>query len=75
MTPVPKRAKIKWTPEEDERLRKLALEGRSSVKIAEVLKREKVAVRRRAAKLKVAVAKAWKVSKRKKRLGPKAKGK
>jgi hypothetical protein len=45
------------------------------VKIAEILKREKVAVRRRAAKLKVAVAKAWKVSKRKKRLGPKAKGK
>jgi hypothetical protein len=66
MTPVPKKANIKWTPEEDERLRKLALEGRSSVKIAEVLKREKVAVRRRAAKLKVAIARAWKVSKTKK---------
>jgi hypothetical protein len=66
MTTVLKKANSRWKPEEDEQLRKLALEGRSAVKIAEILKREKVAVRRRAAKLKVAVAKAWKVSKTKK---------
>jgi hypothetical protein len=45
-----------WSPEEDDRLRKLALAGLSVAAITEQLKRGKSAVRVRAAKLKIAIA-------------------
>ena len=45
-----------WSPEEDDRLRKLALAGLSLAAIAEQLKRSKSAVRVRAEKLKMAIA-------------------
>ena len=45
-----------WSPEEDDRLRKLALAGLSLAAIAEQLKRGKSAVRVRAEKLKIAIA-------------------
>ena len=45
-----------WSPEEDFRLRKLALAGLSLAAIAEQLKRSKSAVRVRAEKLKIAIA-------------------
>jgi hypothetical protein len=44
-----------WTPSEDERLRKLAAEGRSSLTIAERLKRTPQAIRSRAKKFKIAL--------------------
>src|SRR5258706_1379453 len=47
-----------WTPAEDERLRKLAAEGRPSVTIAERLKRPPDSVRYRAAKLKIVLVRA-----------------
>ena len=46
-----------WTPYEDERLRTLALSGASAAKIAEQIKRSEAAVRKRAAQLKIVVAK------------------
>jgi len=46
-----------WTAEEDERLRKLASEGRSVATIAERLKRSDSSIRHRAEKLKISVAK------------------
>jgi hypothetical protein len=46
-----------WTPEEDARLRKLALEGRTAITIAERLKRRASSVRHRAAILKIVVTK------------------
>jgi hypothetical protein len=45
-----------WSPEENDRLRKLALAGLSLAAIAEQLKRGKSAVRVRAEKLKIAIA-------------------
>ena len=45
-----------WSPEEDDRLRKLALAGLSVAAITEQLKRGKSAVRVRAEKLKIAIA-------------------
>jgi hypothetical protein len=45
-----------WSPEEDDRLRKLALAGLSLAAISEQLKRGKSAVRVRAEKLKIAIA-------------------
>ena len=45
-----------WSPEEDDRLRKLALSGLSLAAIAEQMKRSKSAIRVRAEKLKVAIA-------------------
>ena len=56
-----------WTPEEDERLRSLALSGMSVAAMSEQMKRSKAAVRNRARRLKIVVAKS--------RLGLKAKGK
>jgi hypothetical protein len=47
-----------WTPADDERLRKLAAEGRTSVTIAERLKRSSASVRSRAMILKVVLVKA-----------------
>jgi DNA-binding CsgD family transcriptional regulator len=46
-----------WTPSEDERLRKLAAEGRSSLTIAERLKRTPKSIRNRAKKLKIVLVK------------------
>jgi hypothetical protein len=59
-----------WTPYEDERIRVLASSGASAAKIAEQIKRSEPAVRRRAARLKIVVAKS-----RNKGLRLKAKGK
>jgi len=56
-----------WTPKEDERLRALALSRISVAAMAEQMKRSKAAVRNRARRLKIVVAKS--------RLGLKAKGK
>jgi hypothetical protein len=47
-----------WTPEDDERLRKLASEGRTVATIAERLKRPQGSIRGRAARLQIVVAKA-----------------
>jgi hypothetical protein len=47
-----------WTPADDERLRKLAAEGRTSGTIAERLKRSPASVRSRAMILKVVLVKA-----------------
>jgi hypothetical protein len=46
-----------WTPFEDERLRALALSGKSVATIAGQIKRSEAAVRKRATRLKIAVAK------------------
>ena len=54
-----------WTPEEDERLRVLALSGTSVAAMAKQMKRSTAAVRNRAYRLKIVVAKS--------RLGLKAK--
>jgi hypothetical protein len=58
-----------WTPYEDERLRTLALSGASVAMIARQMNRSEAAVRKRAVRLKLVLAKA--------RLSPelKAKGK
>jgi hypothetical protein len=56
-----------WTPKEDERLRALALSRISVAAMAEQMKRSKAAVRNRARRLKIVMAKS--------RLGVKAKGK
>jgi DNA-binding CsgD family transcriptional regulator len=48
---------VKWTADEDERLRKLAAAGRSTATIAERLKRSASSVRDHARKLGIAVAK------------------
>ena len=58
-----------WTPEEDERLRKLALTGISVAAMAKQMHRSMAAVRNRAARLKIVVAKS-----RNQGLGLKAKG-
>ena len=47
---------IPWSPDEDERLRKLALSGASMAEIAQQMKRTKSSVRTRALKLKIAIA-------------------
>ena len=47
-----------WTPADDERLRKLAGEGRTALTIAERLKRYLVSVLSRAVKLKIVLEKA-----------------
>jgi hypothetical protein len=44
-----------WTPEDDERLRKLAAEGRSSLTISERMKRPPQSIRDRAKKLKISL--------------------
>jgi hypothetical protein len=46
-----------WTPSEDERLRKLAAEGRSSLTISERMKRSQQSIRHRARKLNIVLAK------------------
>ena len=46
-----------WTPSDDERLRKLAAEGRSSLTIAERMQRSPNSIRRRAQRLKIVLAK------------------
>ena len=46
-----------WTPSDDERLRKLAAEGRSTLTIAERLKRSPASIYKRAKKLKFVLAK------------------
>jgi hypothetical protein len=45
------------TPSEDEQLRKLAAEGRSSLTISEQMKRSQQSIRNRARLLKIALAK------------------
>jgi hypothetical protein len=47
---------IPWSPDEDERLRKLALSGASMAEIAQQMQRTKSSVRARALKLKIAIA-------------------
>jgi hypothetical protein len=47
---------VKWSSEEDERLRKLALSGASLAQIAEQMLRNKSSVRNRASKLEIAIA-------------------
>jgi DNA-binding Lrp family transcriptional regulator len=47
-----------WTSADDERLRKLAAEGRTPLTIAERLKRSPDSVRNRAAKLKIVLVRA-----------------
>jgi hypothetical protein len=59
-----------WAPEEDERLRALAMSEASVAGMAKQMKRSAEAVRSRAYRLKIVVAKS-----RKKGLGLKAKGK
>jgi hypothetical protein len=61
MNPIP------WTPKEDERLRALALSGASVAEMSKQMKRSEEAVRSRAYRLKIVLAKS--------RMGPKAKGK
>ena len=56
-----------WAPEEDQRLRALASSGASVAEMAKQMKRSEEAVRSRAYRLKIVVAKS--------RRGPKAKGK
>jgi hypothetical protein len=46
----------RWSPEEDERLRKLARSGFSLVEIANEIRRSKSSVSTRAAKLKIVMA-------------------
>ena len=46
-----------WTPSEDEQLRKLAAEGRSSLTISEQMKRSRGSVRGRARLLQIVLAK------------------
>ena len=48
----------RWTPADEERLRRLAAEGRTSVTIAERLKRSVGSVRYRAKQLRVSFVKA-----------------
>lgn len=48
--------KLRWTIEDDNRLRKLALEGRTAETIAERLKRSRSAIRRRAEVLNVSIS-------------------
>jgi hypothetical protein len=47
---------VKWSEEEDERLRKLALSGASLAQIAEQMLGNKSSVRNRASKLEIAIA-------------------
>jgi hypothetical protein len=54
MSPV---GSIPWTSEEDKRLRTLALSGISVLAMATQMKRSTAAVRNRAARLKIVVAK------------------
>jgi hypothetical protein len=56
---------IPWTPEEDKHLRALALSGISVAAMAGQMKRSTAAVRNRAARLKIVMAKSRLKSKRK----------
>jgi hypothetical protein len=47
---------VPWSPANDEELRKLALSGASLAEIAEKVQRSKSAVRTRASKLNIAIA-------------------
>jgi len=47
---------IPWSPDEDARLRKLALSGASMAEIAQQMQRTKSSIRTRASKLKIAIA-------------------
>ena len=62
MSPV---GSIPWTSEEDKRLRTLALSGISVAAMATQMKRSTAAVRSRAARLKIVVAKSRLKAKRK----------
>jgi hypothetical protein len=62
MSPV---GSIPWTSEEDKRLRTLALSGTSVAAMATQMKRSTAAVRNRAARLKIVVAKSRLKAKRK----------
>jgi hypothetical protein len=62
MSPV---GSIPWTSEEDKRLRTLALSGISVAAMATQMKRSTAAVRNRAARLKIVVAKLRLKAKRK----------
>jgi hypothetical protein len=62
MSPV---GSILWTSEEDKRLRTLALSGISVAAMATQMKRSTAAVRNRAARLKIVVAKSRLKAKRK----------
>jgi hypothetical protein len=62
MSPV---GSIPWTSEEDKRLGTLALSGKSVAAMATQMKRSTAAVRNRAARLKIVVAKSRLKAKRK----------
>ena len=62
MSPV---GSIPWTSEEDKRLRTLALSGISVAAMATQMKRSTAAVRNRAARLKIVMAKSRLKAKRK----------
>ncbi len=62
MSPV---GSIPWTSEEDKRLRTVALSGISVAAMATQMKRSTAAVRNRAARLKIVVAKSRLKAKRK----------
>lgn len=51
------RPNVFWTTEEDERLEKLASQGRSAATIAERMKRAPASIRSRARKLKINIVK------------------
>lgn len=59
-----------WSPEDDERLRKLAAEGRTSVTIAERMKRTPASVRSRARIFEIVLMKAKGVTRRPITLAP-----
>jgi hypothetical protein len=59
-----------WTPEDDDRLRRLAAEGRTSVTIAERMKRTPASVRGRAKAINVVFMKAKGVTRRPITLAP-----
>ena len=63
---------VKWSSEEDERLRKLTLSGASLAQIAEQMLLNKSSVRNRASKLEIAIARDRNPMQKP---GPKVKGK
>jgi hypothetical protein len=65
---------IPWSPDEDERLRKLALSGASMAEIAEQMQRTKSSVRTRALKMNIAIAREGNPMQKGKRAVPRADG-
>ena len=64
---------LPWTPEEDDLLRELALSGKHAAAIAGQIKRSESAIRKRAVRLNLALAKVQREPKAKKGFGLEAK--